>query len=62
MRKEPWDFVNRIILDPRNPEDVDGHRILVVTGIGGSGKTQLMVKFMKVHGSKYVDLFNSFRF
>ena len=60
MRKEPWNFINRVMLGPRGSEDVDGNRILAVTGIGGSGKTQLMLKFMKVHGAEYVMLLVSF--
>lgn len=32
MRKEPWDFVNRVLLEPRAPGNTDGPRILVITG------------------------------
>ena len=49
MRKGPWDFIDKIILGPRESQDTDEPRILVVTGIGGCGKTQLLLKFMKVH-------------
>ena len=51
MRKEPWDFVKKIILEPKNSEE-DGPRMLVVTGMGGCGKTQLVLKFMKVYESE----------
>ena len=54
MRKEPWEFVKKAILGPRDNENIDGPRMLVVTGMGGCGKTQLMLKFMKVYESEYV--------
>ena len=60
MRTEPWNFINRAMLGQRDSEDVDGNRMLVVTGMGGCGKTQLMLKFMKVHGAEYVMLLVSF--
>ena len=47
MRKEPWDFISKILLGPRESDDTDEPRMLFVTGIGGCGKTQLMLKFMK---------------
>ena len=49
MRKEPWEFISGIMLDPRSHEDADESKMLVVTGMGGCGKTQLMIKFMKDH-------------
>jgi GTPase SAR1 family protein len=32
----------------------DGPRMLVVTGMGGCGKTQLVLKFIQVHKNKSV--------
>ena len=52
MRKKPWDFINKTLLGPKNSEDADEPRILVVTGMGGCGKTQIMLKFMKVYESE----------
>ena len=49
MRDGPWNFIERSILGPR---DTPGRRMLVVTGIGGCGKTQLILKFMHHHRSK----------
>ena len=47
MREEPWNFIKATLLGPSNDEDPDVSRMLVVTGMGGCGKTQLMLKFMK---------------
>jgi predicted AAA+ superfamily ATPase len=53
MRKKPWEFIEKAMLDVRDFGD-DGPRMLVVTGIGGCGKTQLMLKFVQVHRDKSV--------
>ena len=52
MREGPWNFIKKALLGPRSHEDVDGPRMLVVTGMGGCGKTQIMLKFMKEHKSE----------
>ena len=52
MRKEPWKFVENALLGLDSQEKRDEQRMLVVTGIGGCGKTQLMIKFLRVHSSK----------
>ena len=54
MRKEPWDFVEKAMFDVRDDVDVDEPRMLVVTGMGGCGKTQLILKFAQVHKNKPV--------
>jgi GTPase SAR1 family protein len=54
MRKKPWEFIERAMFDVRDGEDADEPRMLVVTGIGGCGKTQLMLKFIQVHKNKSV--------
>jgi hypothetical protein len=51
MRKGPWEFIERA-MGLKTGEEREGQRILIITGIGGCGKTQLIVKFMKVHGDK----------
>jgi GTPase SAR1 family protein len=51
MRKKPWEFVEKAMFDVR---DLDKPRMLVVTGMGGCGKTQLMLKFIQVHKNKSV--------
>jgi putative protein kinase ArgK-like GTPase of G3E family len=51
MRIEPWSYIEKVILGTANPED-GGPRVLVVTGMGGCGKTQIALKFMEVHKDK----------
>ena len=46
MRTKPWEFIEQKLLGVENQ---GGSRMLVVTGMGGCGKTQLMLKFMQVH-------------
>jgi tRNA A37 threonylcarbamoyladenosine biosynthesis protein TsaE len=62
MRKKPWEFIERAMLDARDVADADGPRMLVVTGMGGCGKTQLMLKFIQVHKNKSVISPGSFYF
>ncbi|KIM23915.1 hypothetical protein M408DRAFT_319259, partial [Serendipita vermifera MAFF 305830] len=57
MRKQPWDFVEKALLGPRHPKDIDGPRMLFVTGMGGCGKTQLMLRFMKEYKSRFTHQF-----
>jgi hypothetical protein len=52
MRKEPWEFVEKAVFSTRGPEQVDGPQMLVVTGMGGCGKTQIILKFLWVHEKK----------
>ena len=52
MREGPWAFIKNTLLGPRNSQDLNEPRMLVVTGMGGCGKSQLMLKFMKEHESK----------
>ncbi|KIM31005.1 hypothetical protein M408DRAFT_327911 [Serendipita vermifera MAFF 305830] len=52
MRDEPWRFIEESILGPQNAE-IENQRILVVTGMGGCGKTQLIVKFMHVYQTRF---------
>lgn len=52
MREEPWEFVKKAILGPRIPQNTDEPRMLVITRIGGCGKTQLMIKFLKTYESE----------
>ncbi|KIM26170.1 hypothetical protein M408DRAFT_197123 [Serendipita vermifera MAFF 305830] len=53
MRKEPWEFVKRTLLRNGDMEPVNRPRKLIVTGIGGCGKSQLLLKFMKDHKSEF---------
>jgi len=62
MRKEPWEFIERAMFDVRDGVDSDEPRMLVVTGIGGCGKTQLILKFIQVHKNKSVISPDSFYF
>ncbi|KIM32059.1 hypothetical protein M408DRAFT_20414 [Serendipita vermifera MAFF 305830] len=57
MRKKPWEFIEKVLLSERGSGDINGPRMLFVTGIGGCGKTQLMLRFMKDHKSKFTHQF-----
>jgi hypothetical protein len=46
MRPEPWAFIERAILG------IDAQRMLAITGGGGYGKSQLVLKFLQIHGDK----------
>ena len=52
MRKEPWKFIEKAILGVVNPQECERPRTLAITGIGGCGKTQLVLKFIRVHKKK----------
>jgi len=52
MRKKPWRFIEKAMLGPRNSADDSGKRMLLVTGMGGCGKTQIIRKFIQVHSKK----------
>ncbi|KIM27338.1 hypothetical protein M408DRAFT_24562, partial [Serendipita vermifera MAFF 305830] len=54
MRKKPWEFIERVIFSQRDSTDADGPRMLFLTGIAGCGKTQLMLRFMKEHKSRFI--------
>jgi GTPase SAR1 family protein len=45
MRKKPWQFVEKAILGVGSSEEGNVPRMLVVTGMGGCGKTQLILQF-----------------
>lgn len=51
MRKQLWDFFENIVFETEGP------RMLVITGIGGCGKTQLALKFMRLHESRFTSCF-----
>jgi hypothetical protein len=52
MREEPWNFIEKSIFGTENAEETHERRILGVTGIGGCGKTQIILKFLRVHQDK----------
>jgi GTPase SAR1 family protein len=54
MRKKPWEFIEKMIFGVRDAVDADAPRMLVVTGMGGCGKTQLILKFVQVYKNKSV--------
>jgi GTPase SAR1 family protein len=54
MRQEPWETIERTLLGTNGTPQANGQRMLVVTGMGGCGKTQLILKFMRVHQEKCV--------
>jgi ABC-type glutathione transport system ATPase component len=53
MRKEPWELMEKAMLGTGRVEEkearLEGPRMLAVTGVAGCGKTQLVLKFMRVH-------------
>lgn len=53
MRNKPWEFIRKAIFDPRDVHNAHGPRILVVTGMGGCGKTQLILKFLLEHANRF---------
>jgi len=64
MRKKEWEFIEEVILgidgsdyetdsgQDDEDDEADRRRMLAVTGIGGCGKTQLVLKFIRVHKRK----------
>jgi hypothetical protein len=54
MRRKPWEFIEKSMFDVRDDVDDDEPRMLVVTGMGGCGKTQLVLKFSQVYKNKSV--------
>jgi GTPase SAR1 family protein len=43
MRREPWEKMKRGLLGDNSEEQ----RIMVISGMGGCGKTQLVIRFTK---------------
>ena len=53
MRPEPWAFIEGVVLGiDVHCERVDVQRMLAITGGGGYGKSQLVLKFIRVHRDK----------
>jgi signal recognition particle GTPase len=52
MRKQPMKFLVERLLETEN----DGQRILVLSGLGGSGKTQMALKFARDYEHRFVCL------
>jgi hypothetical protein len=65
MRKKEWEFIEEVILgsdgsdydsgqdgDDDDDDEMVRRKMLAVTGIGGCGKTQLVLKFIRVHKRK----------
>jgi hypothetical protein len=50
MRKQPMKFLVERLLETEN----DGQRILVLSGLGGSGKTQMALKFARDYEHRFV--------
>jgi tetraacyldisaccharide-1-P 4'-kinase len=45
MRREPWEKMKRGLLGDNTEEEEQ--RIMVISGMGGCGKTQLVIHFAK---------------
>jgi KaiC/GvpD/RAD55 family RecA-like ATPase len=56
MRKEPMDVLIKSLVKDKTPEQ----HIVVIAGLGGSGKTQLTLKFARDFEDRYVEF--RFRF
>jgi len=52
-RKTPMEFIERAMFE-QNGSVKPGPKRTVVTGIGGCGKTQLVRKFVEIHGDRSV--------
>jgi GTPase SAR1 family protein len=52
-RKTPMEFIEKAVFEQNGSVKLGSKRI-VVTGIGGCGKTQLVRKFVEIHGDRYV--------
>lgn len=52
MRREPWDKLVAGMVDAEASQD--GQRVLVISGMGGCGKTQLVIRFTTEHRSRCV--------
>ena len=52
MRQEPWAFIEKTMLGVEDEEVPRRQKMLLVTGMGGCGKTRLILKFIEVHGDK----------
>jgi GTPase SAR1 family protein len=45
MRREPWEKMKRGLLGDNMEEEEQ--RVMVISGMGGCGKTQLVIRFAK---------------
>jgi hypothetical protein len=52
MRKGPWEFIENAIFDADESKGTEGPTMLAVTGMGGCGKTQIILKFLRVYQQK----------
>ncbi|PVF92035.1 hypothetical protein CPB86DRAFT_809401 [Serendipita vermifera] len=52
LRKEPWDVIVRTLMGSSGSK-LQGQRIVVISGLGGCGKTQLAIRFARVFGSQF---------
>jgi GTPase SAR1 family protein len=52
MRRKPWEFIEKVTLGIGSSAEVEWPTMLVVTGMGGCGKTQLILKFIDVHKNR----------
>lgn len=50
-RKQPWEFMEKVIFSEEEEEEEEP-TMLAITGMGGCGKTQLVLKFMREHKAK----------
>jgi KaiC/GvpD/RAD55 family RecA-like ATPase len=49
MREDPWKTLVDGLLSPPNCDAVDEQRVMVISGMGGCGKTQMALKFAHEH-------------
>ncbi|KIM26629.1 hypothetical protein M408DRAFT_72598 [Serendipita vermifera MAFF 305830] len=57
MRKEPLEFIEKALVGPLMADAPVGPRMLAVTGMGGCGKTQIILKFISMHEKKFASSF-----
>ncbi|KIM25116.1 hypothetical protein M408DRAFT_316618, partial [Serendipita vermifera MAFF 305830] len=53
MREEPWSAMKKLLIDDSDAMKEFSQRIMVISGMGGSGKTQLARKFARDFQSRY---------
>lgn len=57
MRSHIWEAMMRALIDIPFEEPEEKQRIVVLSGMGGCGKTQMAIKFAKEHLSQYASSF-----
>ncbi|KIM26631.1 hypothetical protein M408DRAFT_25333, partial [Serendipita vermifera MAFF 305830] len=57
MRKAPLEFIEKALAGPIMAGAPVGLRMVAVTGMGGCGKTQIILKFISIHENEFASSF-----